>query len=216
MKTRILVVDDHKIIRDGLRLLFQQQSDMEVIAEADNGQTALQLVRKLKPNVMVLDISMPQLNGIDLAMQISSEFPEVKMIALSMHTDRRFVEAMLAANVSGYVLKRSAFEELAGAVRWALAGRVFLSPYISDIVVKAYMNGQKIRGESNNNLTAREREILQLLSEGNKTKGIASQLHISIKTVDTHRRQIMTKLNVESIAELTKFAIREGLTSLEA
>lgn len=216
MKTRILVVDDHKIIRDGLRLLFQQQSDMEVIAEADNGQTALQLVRKLKPDVMIMDISMPKLNGIDLAMQISSEFPDVKMIALSMHTDRRFVEAMLTANVSGYVLKRSAFEELANAVRWALAGRVFLSPYIADIVVKAFMSGQKIRGESNSNLTSREREILQLLSEGNKTKGIANQLNISIKTVDTHRRQIMNKLSVESIAELTKFAIREGLTSLEA
>lgn len=216
MKAKILVVDDHKVIRDGLRLLFGQQSDMEVIAEADNGRKAIQLARKLNPDVMVMDISMPELNGIDAAVQIHNEFPSIKMIALSMHTDARYVESMLSAHVSGYVLKNCAFEELVHAVRCAIQGQVYLSPHIADIVVKGYVSLNENKPKNNKSLTNREREILQLISEGMKTKEIASQLFISMKTVDTHRRQIMDKLSLGSIAELTKYAVREGITSLEA
>ena len=215
MKVKIEVVDDHKLVRDGLRLLFKQQPDMEVIAEADNGRTALQLARKLKPDVIVMDISMPELNGYDAALQIPKEFPKIKMIALSMHTDTHHVEAMLSAKVSGYVLKNCAFEELVHAVRCAMQDRVYLSPSIADIVVKGYLGQKDSAQKPAHNLTVREREILQLISEGTKTKDIASRLFISVKTVDTHRRQIMRKLKLSSVAELTKFAVREGITSLE-
>jgi DNA-binding NarL/FixJ family response regulator len=215
VKVKLQIVDDHKVVRDGLRLLFEQQPDMEVIAEADNGRTALQLARKLKPDVIVMDISMPKLNGYDAALQISKELPQIKLIALSMHTDARHVEAMLSAKVSGYVIKNCAFEELVHAVCCAMQGRVYLSPSIADIVVKGYLAQNDNNRKPKHTLTGREREILQLISEGTKTKDIAAQLFISVKTVDTHRRQIMQKLKLSSVAELTKFAVREGITLLD-
>jgi DNA-binding NarL/FixJ family response regulator len=216
MNAKILLVDDHKIIREGLRSLLEDQLGLEVVGEAENGRKAVQLSRDLGPDVVVMDISMPDMNGIEATRQIVTDLPGVKVIALSMHSDRRFVTGVLGAGASGYLLKDCAFEELADAIRTVLAGEVYLSSGITGIVVRDYLNQLSSTETSTPDaLTAREREVLQLLAEGLATKQIAASLHVSVKTVETHRRQIMERLNIYSVAELTKYAIREGLTSLE-
>ena len=215
MACQILLVDDHKIIRDGLKALIGKQTDMEVVAEADTGRKALQLSRKLKPDIVIMDISMPDLNGIDATCQIVRELPEVKVIALSMHSQKQFVEGMLKAGVSGYLIKDSAFEELITAVKTVMNGRLYLSPDITSVVVDEYLKYQHaFKDERLVELTVREREVLQLIAEGQPVKKIADKLCISIKTVETHRSRIMNKLDLHTVAELTKYAIREGLTDL--
>lgn len=215
MKTKIIIADDHKIMREGLKALIEKQPDMEVAAEAQDGLEVTKLARKLLPQVIIMDIGMPEMNGIDATRQVISENKEIKIIALSMHSDRRFVLEMLKAGASGYLLKDSAFEELVNAVHTVMSGQSYLSPRITDIVVKEYLYNQS-KSESTvfNVLTVREREVLQLLAEGKSTKQIASTLNLSVKTVETHRQQIMDKLEIRTVAELTKYAIREGLTSL--
>jgi DNA-binding NarL/FixJ family response regulator len=214
--TRIILADDHGIMREGLRALLEKQSGIEVIAEADNGRTTVELSRELKPDVVIIDIAMPDLNGIEATRQIVAESPGVKVIALSMHSDRKFVREMLSAGASGYMLKDSAFEELDKAVSTVNDNKTYLSPGIAETVVKDYL-GKIVTDNSAASiaLTNREREVLQLFAEGKTTKQIASLLFLSIKTIETHRKQIMGKLGLNGIAELTKYAIREGLTSLE-
>ncbi|HUT31111.1 MAG TPA: response regulator transcription factor [Sedimentisphaerales bacterium] len=216
MSTRILLVDDHKITRQGLRSLLENEQDMEVVAEAEEGRTAVRLVRELLPDVVIMDVSMPDLNGMEAARQIVGESADVKIIALSMHSDALFVTEMLKSGASGYLLKDCAFEELARAIRTVAADKTYLSPSISGVVVNDYVHllskGESVDAEV---LSSREREVLQLLAEGKSTKQIALRLHISAKTVETHRRQIMEKLDIHSVAELTKYAIRKGFTSLE-
>ena len=215
MKIRIVVADDHKIMREGLKALIDKQPDMEVAAEAQDGLTATKLARKLLPHVIIMDIGMPEMNGIDATREIVAENKDIKIIALSMHSDRRFVLEMLKAGASGYLLKDSAFEELVTAVHTVMTGQSYLSPRITDIVVKEDLHTLP-RNESSafTILTQREREVLQHLAEGKSTKQIASTLNLSVKTVETHRQQIMDKLQIRSVAELTKYAIREGITSL--
>lgn len=216
MSIRILLADDHKIVRDGLRTLIERQSEMEVVGDAENGRKAVQLTLKLVPDVVVMDVTMADLNGIEATRQIHKEQPCVKIIALSMHSDRRFVAGMLKAGASGYLLKDCAFEELARAIHSVVSNQTYLSPAITDIVVKDYIQESSMKPTSPFSvLTAREREVLQLLAEGASTKEIAKSLYVSVKTVETHRMQIMHKLRIHSIAELTKYAVREGLTSLE-
>jgi len=216
MKIRILIADDHKIVRDGLRALLEKQTGMEVIAEAENGRKAVQLARELHPDIVIIDIGMPDLNGIDAARQIIAEVDRVKVIALSMHSDKRFVAQMFKAGASAYLLKDCAFEELAQAVSVVVAGQTYLSPEIAGPVMDDYVRHLTTTDSSGFSvLTAREREVLQLLAEGRATKEVAAELHVSIKTIETHRQQIMNKLRVRSLADLTKYAIREGLTSLE-
>ena len=216
MSVRILLVDDHKIMRDGLRVLLAEQSGMEVVAEAENGRKAKRMTRKLNPDVIVMDIGMPDMNGIDATCQIKAENPGVKVIALSMHSERQFVVGMVKAGVAGYLLKDCAFEELAGAIRTVIDNQFYLSPPIAGTVIKDYTNRSSTEGLSDSpTLTAREREVLQLIAEGRKTRQIANRLNLSVKTVETHRRNIMGKLDIHSTAELTKFAIREGLTALD-
>jgi len=216
MSIRILLADDHKITRQGLRSLLDKEFDMEVVAEAEQGRTAVRLVRELSPQVVIMDVTMPDLNGVEAARQIVSEFPDVKIIALSMHSDSLFVTEMLKSGASGYLLKDCAFEELARAIRTVVAGKTYLSPSISGVVVDDYLHRlSKAVLSGSEVLTDREREVLQLLAEGKSTKQIALKLHISVKTVETHRRQIMDKLDIHTVAELTKYAIRKGLTSLE-
>lgn len=217
MSMRIILADDHKIIRDGLRTLIENQSHMEVVGEAENGRQAVEMTLELVPDVVVMDVTMADLNGIEATRQIHKEQPSVKVIALSMHSDRRFVKGMLEAGASGYLLKDCAFEELARAIHSVISNETYLSPGITDIVVKGYLQKSSITSASAfSTLTAREREVLQLLAEGRSTKMIAESLYVSIKTVETHRQRIMDKLNTYSIAELTKYAVREGLTSLES
>lgn len=216
MRTKIILADDHKIIREGLRSLIEKQPDMEVIAEAQDGLTTVNLVQKLQPDVVIMDIGMPEMNGIDATTKITTEHKAVKVIALSMHSDRRFVMQMLKAGAAGYLLKDSAFEELVSAIHAVIAKQHYLSQKITDVVVQEYLQNLP-PNESTvfTVLTAREREVLQLIAEGKSTKQIASVLNVSVKTIETHRQQIMEKLDMRSIAQLTKYAIREGLTSLE-
>jgi two-component system, NarL family, response regulator NreC len=216
MSINVLLADDHKIVRDGLRILIEARN-MNVVAEAENGQKAINLARELHPHVVIMDISMPDMNGIDATRKIISDLPETKVIALSMHADRHFVTGMLEAGASGYLLKDCAFEELVNAIHTVLANHTYLSPSIADIVVKNYVS--KASGNSvvvSSELTPRERELLQLLAEGMTAKQIAAELHVSVKTVETHRRNITQKLGAASVAELIKYAIREGLTTIDA
>jgi len=216
MSTRILLADDHRIVREGLRALIEKQPNMEVVAEAENGRTAVELVQKLHPDVIIMDVAMPDLNGIEATRQIIAKALSVKVIALSMHSDRRFVVEMLRAGASGYLLKDCAFEELVHAIRAVVINRIFLSPKINDIVIKDYLRlFPKTEFSVFSILTPRQRQVLQLLSEGKTTRQIAFHLQVSVKTVETYRQQIMDKLDIHSIAELTKYAIHEGLTSLE-
>jgi two-component system, NarL family, response regulator NreC len=216
MSIKILLADDHKITRQGLRSLLEKEPDMEVVAEAEEGRTTVRLARELLPDVVVMDVSMPDLNGMEAARQIRASLPNVKVIALSMHSDNLFVSEMLKSGASGYLLKDCAFEELARAIHVVVDGKTYLSPAISGVVVDDYLHHlTKTESPSSKILTDREREVLQLIAEGNTTKQVALKLHISVKTVETHRRQIMGKLNIHTIAELTKYAIRQGLTSLE-
>jgi len=215
MSIRILLADDHKIIREGLKSLIDKQPDMQVVGEADNGRETVRLARELKPDVIVMDISMPDLNGIDATRQILSETPDVKVIALSMHTDKRFVVRMLKAGASGYLLKDCAFDELAKAINTVLSDQTYLSPEITTVVVQDIVHQTSTTDTSSLSLLSnREREVLQLLAEGKTTKQIAADLYVSVKTIETHRINIMKKLDIHNLADLIKFAIREGLTSL--
>jgi DNA-binding NarL/FixJ family response regulator len=214
MKITILLADDHKMMREGLRALLEKQSDMKVVAEADDGRAAVALVRKHKPSVAVLDLAMPHLNGIDAARQIAAASVGTKVIILSVHAENRFVTEALRAGVAGYVLKDCAFDELTYAIRVAIANQTYLSPAIARTVVEDYLgrSPRQRRSSAFVNLTDRERQVLQLLAEGRSAKQVATDLGVSIKTVETHRANIMRKLGKHSIADLTKYAIREGLT----
>ena len=212
---KVLLADDHKIVRDGLRNLLEKQQDITVAGEAEDGREALQLARKLSPDVVIMDIAMPDLNGIEATRQILSEVQDVKIVALSMHSDKRYVSEMLKAGASAYLLKDCAFEELITAIRTIMKGKIYLSPGIAGVVIEDYIKkGSKTDSSVFSLLSDREREVLQLMAEGMTSKEIATHLYVSIKTVETHRTNIMTKLDIHSIAELTKYAIREGLTSL--
>jgi DNA-binding NarL/FixJ family response regulator len=216
MSIRIILADDHKIVRDGLRALIENQAGMKVIAEADNGRETVRLARDLLPDLVIMDIGMPDLNGIDATRQIAAELPDVKVIALSMHSDRRFVVQMFRAGASGYLLKDCAFEELARAVNAVLKNQTYLSPAVAGPVMEDYIHRlSTLDNIAYPILSPREREVLQLLAEGRSTKETASLLCVSTKTVETHRQQIMSKLNIHTTAELIKYAIREGLTSLD-
>ena len=213
---RIILADDHNIVRQGLRSLIEKELGMSVVGEADNGRKTVQLAEELKPDLIIMDVSMPDLNGIEATHQITSEHPDIKVLGLSMHSDKRFVAGILKAGASGYLLKDCAFEEMAGAILAVAHGGTYLSPGVAGSVIQDYIRRLSETDYSPATvLTHREREVLQLLAEGFSTKLIAARLNLSVKTIETHRRQVMEKLNVHSIAELTKYAIREGLTSLD-
>jgi len=216
MTTRILLVDDHNMIREGLRAILGKENDMLVVAEAENGRETLRLVSELRPDMIIIDVAMPDLNGIETTRRLVVDHPRSKIIALSMHSDQRFVTKMFEAGAHGYLLKDCASKELVGAIRAVMANETYLSPSVTGAMVNDYVGEQK-RPELSafTVLTAREREILQMIAEGRSTKDIADRLNVSSKTVETHRRRIMNKLNVHSVAQLTKYAVREGLTSLD-
>lgn len=217
MSIKVILADDHKIVLEGLRNLLDKRPDVEVVADAGDGRSTVELARKLCPDLVVMDVTMPDMNGIDATRRILSENPQIKVIGLSMHSDRRFVVEMLKAGASGYLLKDCAFEELANAIDTVMKNQIYLCPPIAKTVTEDYLhriaptNGSSVYTV----LTSREREVLKLLSEGKTTKQIAYVLGLSVKTVETHVQKVMRKLGLHTIAELTKYAIREGLTSLE-
>jgi two-component system NarL family response regulator len=216
MSFRVLLVDDHQMLREGLRAILELDEDIEVVAEAADGLAATEMARTLAPDVVIMDIGMEGLNGIDATRQIRADSPAVKVVALSTYSDKSYVLSMLEAGASGYVVKSSAAVEIQRAVRAVAEGHHYLSPDIAGVVVEAHVEASAQTGASVHSiLGSRECQILQLLAEGHTSPQIARRLHIATSTVDTHRRNIMNRLDVHSIAELTKYAIRQGLTSLE-
>ena len=214
MAAQILITDDHKLLREGLRSLLENRG-FEVAGEAEDGRSAVRLVKQLKPDAVIIDITLPGLNGIEATRQIHQNSPEVKVIVLSMRADSRAVLAALAAGASAYLLKEAAFEEVVIALRVALRGQTYLSPAIAHLVVQNSVEHWSANpGYVRHGISGREREILQLVAEGRSSQEMAASLFVSVKTIETHRKQIMNKLNLHSIAELTKYAIREGVTSL--
>lgn len=216
MGIKIILADDHKIFCEGLRFMLEDQPGIEVIATAPDGITAAKLTRELSPDVVIIDIGMPNLNGIEATRRINAENQDVKIIALSMHSDKRFVAEMFKAGASGYLLKDSDFDELITAINTVMEDNPYISPAVAKMVIKDYVKSLR---EDNTSvfdiLTAREREVLQILAEGKNTHQIAAALYVSEKTVEAHRRQIMNKLGINSVAGLIKYAIREGLTTVE-
>ncbi len=212
---KIIIADDHKIVREGLKNLLEKQSGLNVVAETKDGLEAVRLVREHLPDLIIMDITMPGLNGIGAARRIKEVCPTAKIIILSMHADRRYVLEALKAGASGYLLKDSAFDELIQAIKAVFKSKIYLSPDITDVLVRDYLVNERDGDPTAYSLlSAREREVLQLLAEGKSTRQTADKLSISVKTVETHRQQLMQKLNLHSVAELTKYAVREGLTTL--
>jgi DNA-binding NarL/FixJ family response regulator len=215
MCVRVAIIDDHTIMREGLRALLSQEADIKVVGEAADGRRGVQLVEDLRPDVVVMDVGMPDLNGIEATRRIKSRAPSVKVVVLSMHSDKRFVREMLLAGALGYVVKGSPLGELVAAIRAAAANRMYLDAETTDIVAEDYASQLSATHDSGTAmLTSREREVLQLVAEGVHTKDIASRLGVSVKTALAHRRRTMNKLGLDSVADLVKFAVREGLTSL--
>jgi two-component system response regulator NreC len=216
MNTTILLVDDHKIVREGFRSLLEKQPGFQVVGEADNGRTAVQITRDLKPHIVIMDVSLPRISGIEATRQIVDEMPDVRVIALSIHSENTFVVEMLRAGAKAYLIKDCAFDELIQAIEVVMSNRVYLSPMITDGVVHSYLDYmKKVEAPSFPSLTPREREILKHLAEGKTLKLIASNLGVSVKTIEAHRRNIMEKLGITTTIDLVKYAIREGLIVLD-
>ena len=215
-RTRILLVDDHKIVREGLRVLLERRDDIEVIAEAENGRIALDLARKLRPDIVIMDIIMPDMNGIDATAQLMEDVSGIKVIALSMHSDKRYVLKILRAGAQGYLRKDCASEELAAAIHTVLSDQIYISPQLPGFEMTGPIQKSIfVKSLTSSLLSPKEREVLQLIAEGKSTRQIAMHLGVSEKTVEKHRQRIVAKLDIHSIAELTKYAIREGMTSAE-
>ena len=214
MTISVLIADDHKIVREGLKFLIGNSSGMEVVGDAENGRVALSMAKKLQPSIVVMDINMPELNGIDATSRLIELLPRTKVIALSMYSSKRFIQSMFKAGASGYLLKDCAFAELVFAITSVYSDKKYLSPMLVGMLIQDYM-GQVGTIEAEPGLTLREREVLQLIAEGISTADISKRLHLSVKTIETHRRRIMEKLEIRSVAGLTKYAIREGVTSID-
>jgi DNA-binding NarL/FixJ family response regulator len=213
MSIRILLADDHQMVREGLRSLLEKEGDVEIVGEAEEGRKAVELVRQLQPDVVVMDITMPNLNGVDATRQIVGEYPDIKIIALSMHFSRIFVLNMLKAGALGYILKGDSSDELIEGVRTVSGSGAYFSPKAAKIVTEVLAN--PLPDSPLDVLKLREREVFQLICEGKNTKQIALELHVSIKTIEATRRKIIEKLDAKSIPELVIIAIENGVISLE-
>ena len=207
-RTRILLVDDHAVVRQGFKMLLDAQPDMEIVGEASNGREAVETAEALRPDVVVMDVAMPELNGIEATRRLTASTPHTRVIALSMHKDSVYVREILRAGARGYLLKDSGAEDLVSAIRAVAKGESYLSPAVSNAVLDDY---RKHVTNPIDLLTSREREVLQMLAEGKTNKEIAGVLNLSVYTVDAHRGRIMEKLNLHSINDLVRFAVRNGI-----
>jgi DNA-binding NarL/FixJ family response regulator len=214
MSIRVLLVDDHEIVREGMAALLRKCEGIIVIGQAAEGRSAVEMVTQLRPDVVIMDIGMPNLNGIEAARQMTEIYPDIKILALSAHSDGCIVAKMIKAGARGYMLKESAFSELQDGLNAMMEGQTFLCSGISKVVFSDYVNMiTNPKWDKNDGLSGREREVLQLVAEGYTSKEIAKILNLSPKTVDSHREHIMEKLDIRNVAGLTKFALREGLTT---
>jgi len=212
---KVILVDDHEIMREGMCALLKRHPDVEVVGQAADGRDAVELAEKLSPDVVIMDIGMPNLNGIEATRQMISKNPRLKVMALSTHSDGAIVAKMIKAGATGYMLKESAFSELMEGLNVMAEGKTYLCSKISKVVFSDYVDMlTHPRIDGSDGLSGREREVLQLIAEGHTTKEIAVMLHLSPKTIDSHREHIMEKLGVRNIAGLTRYAIREGLSCL--
>lgn len=214
MTIRIVLADDHAILREALRTMLEKEPDLKIVGEAEDGNRAIALVRELSPDILVVDIAMPNLNGVDATARLTARHPGTKVIALSAYADKRFVLEMFKAGASGYVTKAGAGVELLRAIRAVAQNQKYLCPEVAEAVLQHLQDGGMTSSPTTVVLGRREREVLQLLAEGERSAAIASRLNIAVSTVDVHRRNIMRKLNLHTTAELTKYAIREGVTTL--
>ncbi len=216
MSINILIADNHGILRQGIASLIEKQEDMKVIGDVENGLQVIELARELKPDLIIMAVNMPILNGIEATRKIKEELPEIKVLALSAHAKREFVLDMVRAGASGYMVKECVLDDLVRAIEAVMSNQSYLSPQIASIVLDDIIkdSNSDITGKWNESLTPRERQILQLLTEGCPAKQIASQLGLSVKTIEANRRQIMEKTDVDNLVDLTKYAIRQGLTTV--
>jgi len=216
MAITAILVDDHSIVRQGIKSVISQEPDIEIVAEASNGNEAIELVREKSPDVVIMDITLPLLNGLDASRQILKQNKNIKIVILSMHENRVFIEKALNYGVKGYVMKESAVDEIRQAIREVYAGRYFLSAKISSFVIQDYVANKKkpIQLRSISVLTSREREVLQLIAEGLSSKEIAQRLNLALKTILVHRNNIMRKLDIHNQTQLVRFALKEGISSL--
>jgi two-component system response regulator NreC len=215
MSIKIVLADDHAMLRHGLSRSFEQEEDIDVIGQTEDGHSTIELVKELMPDIVIMDIGMPDLNGIETTRRIMQDMPKVKVIGLSMHSSDKYVREMFRAGASGYLLKNCSFDELVEAIRTVISGQTYISPTIGDMIIREYTSKDDEQKSVFSVLSQREREVLQLLAEGKTTKQIGRKLHISPKTVEAHRLRLMDKLEIDNVAQLTKYAIQEGLTESE-
>jgi len=215
MPIKIIIADDHRLFREGLVNLLSDSKDIEILAQAENGMDVIAKAKELNPDVIIMDIGMPVLNGVEATVKLLKELPAIKVIALSMHSDKQYIKGMLEAGASGYLFKNCAYDELIEAIHTVNAGKKYLSDKITEIMIQDYLGKEERMPESDSELTERESEILKLIAEGASTSEISELLFVSVKTIGTHKQHLLEKLNLKTSTDLVKYAIKKGIISLD-
>lgn len=215
MPIRIIIADDHQLFREGLANLLAESKDIEIIAQAENGIEAINKTKELDPDIIIMDIGMPVMDGVEATRQLLIELPKTKVIALSMHADKQYIKGMFDAGAAGYLFKNCAYDELIKAIRTVYSGKKYLSEKITEIMIQDYLSKEENITVNNSELTDRESEILKLLAEGVSINDISDKLFVSIKTIGTHKQHILEKLNLKSTTDIVKYAIKKGIISLD-